>query len=331
MARIIQPADENQPKVIARNIDITAIDTKSLILEQGFIWLVRIFATLSVLTMFWITWVLFRQAEPSIKQFGLGFFSSTNWDVPNEVYGALPYIYGTLVSSAIAMVFAVPVGLAVALVTSENFISKQLRAPLAFVVQLIAAIPSVILGLWGIAVLIPLLTPIQGWLASTFGNFIPLFKSELPQGSNLLTAGIILAIMILPTMASISRDVLLVIPKQLRSGSAALGATQWETILKVVLPASISGIISAAMIALGRALGETMAVTLVIGNIPEIRGSLLEAASTIPSVIANEFPEAGSDLHVGSLTYLGLILFVLTLFVNIGAAAVVKLLGSKHN
>jgi phosphate transport system permease protein len=331
MVKNSEPADRNQPNQpqVVGNTDITVVDPVNLFFEQGFIWLVRFFSLLTGLTLVWMTWVIFHQALPAISKFGLGFIFSQEWDAPNDIYGALPYIYGTLVSSAIAMIFAVPVGLAVALVTSESFIPKSLRSPLAFVVQLISAIPSVIVGLWAIAVLIPLLVPIQTWLSTTF-SWIPLFNTPSPTGYNLFTAGIVLGIMVLPTMASISRDVLLVIPRQLRSGSMALGATQWETIFKVVLPTGISGIISASMIALGRAIGETMAVTLVIGNVAQITPSLLDTAYSIPSVLANEFPEAATELHVGALTYLGLILFALTLIINIGATLVVKSLGAKY-
>lgn len=204
-----------------------------------------------------------------------------------------------------------------------------MRSSLAFVVELIAAIPSVIIGLWAIFVFIPVIEPLQKWLASAFG-WIPLFKTPDPSGTNMLTAGIILAIMILPTMAAISRDVLLVIPKELRSASMALGSTRWETIFRVLLPAGFSGIVSAAMLALGRALGETMAVTMVIGNSAQISASLLDPAYTIPSVLANEFAEAEPGLHIGALSYLGLILFALTLIVNIGAVLLVQWVGKKN-
>lgn len=191
-----------------------------------------------------------------------------DWDVANLSFGALPYIYGTLVSSGLALLLAVPVGLAVALVTSEDFLPAWVRSPLAFLIELIAAIPSVIIGLWGIFVMIPFLQPIQDWLYQNF-SWIPLF-STAPSGYGMLSAGVILAIMILPTMAAISREVLLVLPKDLRSGSMSLGATRWETIFKVLLPAGASGIVGAAVLALGRALGETMAVTMVIGNLSQI-------------------------------------------------------------
>ncbi|MFM5898204.1 MAG: phosphate ABC transporter permease subunit PstC, partial [Dolichospermum sp.] len=297
--------------------------------DRGFTWLVYLFAGITVAILFVMTWVIFQQAQPAIGQFGLGFLWSQDWDTGNQIFGALPYIYGTLVSSAIAILLAVPVGISIALVTSEDFLPIPVKSTLAFVVELIAAIPSVIIGLWGIFVFIPVIKPLEKWLGGTFA-FIPLFNTEDPVGNNMLTAGIILSIMILPTMAAISRDVLLVIPKELRSSSMALGGTRWETIFRVLLPAGFSGLVSAAMLSLGRALGETMAVTMVIGNYAQISLSLLDPAYTIPAVLANEFAEAEPGLHIGSLSYLGLILFALTLAVNIAAVLLVKWVGKKH-
>nr|MBA2747542.1 phosphate ABC transporter permease subunit PstC [Tatlockia sp.] len=217
---------------------------------------------------------------------------------------------------------------AVAVVTSEDFLPPIVRNPLAFTIELIAAIPSVIIGLWGIFVLIPFLDPFQQWLYQNFGWF-PLFSTQ-PAGYGMLVAGLILAIMILPTMAAISREVLLAIPKELRSGSMSLGATRWETIFGVIIPAAASGILGAAILALGRAIGETMAVTLVIGNSPVISPSLLDLGYTIPAVMANEFGEAQDDLHVGALMYLALVLFVVTLFVNMAAVLMVRLIGRQQ-
>ncbi|MBN3905258.1 MAG: phosphate ABC transporter permease subunit PstC [Nostoc sp. NMS1] len=311
------------------SFNLTGISGTNFWFDQGFTRLVYFFAVITVAVLFLMSWVIFSEALPAIKQFGLGFLWGKDWDTGNQIFGALPYIYGTLVSSAIAILFAVPVGMAVALVTSENFLPTSLRTILAFVVELIAAIPSVIIGLWGIFVFIPVLEPLQKWLASTF-KWIPLFNTEDPSGTNMLTAGVILAIMILPTMAAISRDVLMAIPKELRSASMALGGTRWETIFRVLLPSGFSGIVSAAMLALGRALGETMAVTMVIGNSAQISASLLDPAYTIPSVLANEFAEAEPGLHIGALSYLGLILFGLTLAVNIGAVLLVKWVGREN-
>ncbi|MBE8997647.1 phosphate ABC transporter permease subunit PstC [Nostoc sp. LEGE 12447] len=311
------------------SFNLTGVSGANFWFDQGFTRLVYFFAVITVAVLFLMSWVIFSEALPAIKQFGLGFLWGKDWDTGNQIFGAFPYIYGTLVSSAIAILFAVPVGIAVALVTSENFLPTSLRTILAFVVELIAAIPSVIIGLWGIFVFIPVLEPLQKWLASTF-KWIPLFNTEDPSGTNMLTAGVILAIMILPTMAAISRDVLMAIPKELRSASMALGGTRWETIFRVLLPSGFSGIVSAAMLALGRALGETMAVTMVIGNSAQISASLLDPAYTIPSVLANEFAEAEPGLHIGALSYLGLILFGLTLAVNIGAVLLVKWVGRKN-
>ncbi|BAZ21880.1 phosphate ABC transporter, inner membrane subunit PstC [Kalymmatonema gypsitolerans NIES-4073] len=328
MANSSEPANSNQPNLIDENIDITATSGKNFWIDQGFTRLVYVFAAVTVAVLFWMTLVVFQQALPAIQKFGVGFLWGQEWNTSNLVFGALPYIYGTLVSSAIAMLLAVPVGIAVALITSENFIAPSARTTIAFVVELIAAIPSVIIGLWGVYIFIPALVPLQTLLSSTF-SWIPLFSTPGPAGFNMLTAGIILAIMILPTMAAISREVLLVVPKELRSGSMALGSTRWETIFRVILPAAFSGIVGAAMLALGRALGETMAVTMVIGNSAQISASLLDPGYTIPSVLANEFAEAQDPLHIGALTYLGLILFVVTLVVNICAVVIVQFVGRK--
>ncbi|MFK0730817.1 MAG: phosphate ABC transporter permease subunit PstC [Gloeotrichia echinulata GP01] len=332
MANSFEPADNNssrQPHLGDENIDLTVTGGRIFWFDQGFTWLVYAFAVITVAVLVLMTWVIFHEAQPAIFHFGFGFLWGQDWDVGNQIFGALPYIYGTLVSSAVSILLAVPVGVAIALVTSENFLPPQVRNTLAFVVELIAAIPSVIIGLWGIFVFIPVLEPFQKFLASIF-QWIPLFKTIDPSGTNMLTAGIILAVMILPTMAAITRDVLLVVPKELRSASMALGSTRWETIFRVLLPAGFSGIVSAAMLALGRALGETMAVTMVIGNSAQISASLLDPAYTIPSVLANEFAEAEPGLHIGALSYLGLILFALTLAVNIAAVLLVQWVGKKN-
>jgi phosphate transport system permease protein len=311
------------------SLDLTATGDRIFWFDQGFNWVVYAFAAITVAVLFLMTIIIFREASPAVSQFGVGFLWSQEWDTGNQLFGALPYIYGTLVSSAIAIIFTVPVALAIALVTSENFLPPSLRTILAFVVELIAAIPSVIIGLWAIYVFIPIIEPLQNFIASTL-SWIPLFNTQNPVGTNLLTAGMILAIMILPTMSAISRDVLLAVPKELRSASMALGSTRWETIFRVLLPAGFSGIVSAAMLALGRALGETMAVTMVIGNSAQISASLLDPSYSIPSVLANEFAEAEPGLHIGALSYLGLILFFLTLAVNIGAVLLVQWVGKKN-
>lgn len=309
-------------------VDLIAGEQGAPWLDRAFTWLVQGVALLTVAVLFWMGAVILDKALPAIRQFGFGFLISQDWDVNGLVFGALPYIYGTLVSSAIALLLALPVGVSVALVTSENFLPRWVRTPIAFVVELIAAIPSVIVGLWGIFVFIPALQPVQLWLNQNFG-WVPLFSST-PYGSGMLAAGIILAIMIVPTIAAISREVLLAMPVDLRTASMSLGATRWETIFRVLLPTAASGIVGAAILGLGRALGETMAVTMVIGNTPQISPSLLDTAYTIPAVLANEFAEALDDLHVGALMYLALILFALTLTINVIAVFMVQVLSFRN-
>lgn len=331
MANLSDPENNSSRQTLAINesLELTANDGTIFLLNQSFTWLVYIFSAITVAVLFVMSWIIFQEAQPAIAQFGIGFIWGQDWDVGNQIFGALPYIYGTLISSAIAIIIAFPVGIAIALVTSENFLPISIKTTLAFVVELIAAIPSVIIGLWGIFTFIPVIEPLQQWLANNLA-WIPLLKSDFPVGTNMLTAGMILAIMILPTMAAITRDVLIAIPRELRTASMALGSTRWETIFRVLIPAGFSGIVSAAMLALGRALGETMAVTMVIGNSAQISLSLLDPAYTIPSVLANEFAEAEPGLHIGSLSYLGLILFALTLIVNIIARLLVQWFGKKN-
>jgi phosphate transport system permease protein len=308
--------------------DITSSDGISEGLNRGFHRLVQGFALCSVIVLFWIIGVIFKAALPAMQKFGLAFLWNSEWNVSELVFGGLPYIYGTLVTSTIALLLAVPVGIAVALVTSEAFLPMWMRSPLAFLVELIAAIPSVIVGLWGIFVLIPFLLPIQVWLHKTLG-WIPLFGTE-PVGPGLLTAGVILAIMIVPTIAAIGREVLLALPRELQAASRALGATLWETLFRVTLPTAAPGLVAAITLALGRALGETMAVTMVIGNSAQISASLLDLGYTIPAVLANQFAEALADLHISALMYLALVLFLVTLVVNILADSVIDALSRSQ-
>jgi phosphate transport system permease protein len=307
--------------------DLTSTQGEGIWLEHSFTILVWALALFTAGVLFWMSWVIYKDARPAVEEFGLSFLRNQTWNVEQEQFGALPFIYGTLVSSALALLLAVPTGLAVALVTSEDFLPAFVRLPLAFLIELIAAIPSVIIGLWGIFVLIPFLLPFQQWLFDHF-KWIPLFSTE-PFGPGMFVAGVILAIMILPTVAAISREVLLATPQELRSASMALGATRWETIWNVVLPTGGSGVVGAVILALGRALGETMAVTMVIGNSIQISPSLLSAGYTIPAILANQFAEALDALHIGALMYLALILFVITLVVNIIAVLMVQFISGR--
>jgi len=282
--------------------------------------------TLIILTIFLI-YVMIKYSMPSIQKFGLNFLSDTNWDPVTEKFGALPFIYGTIVSSLLALIIAVPLSLGIAIYLSE-IAPLWVRKPLSFLVELLAAIPSVIYGMWGIFVLAPLLKNyVQPFLSKFFG-FLPIFSGDY-YGVGLMASGIILSIMIIPTISSVSRDVFLSVPDSLREAAMALGATQWETIKISVLKYAKTGVIGAIILGLGRALGETMAVTMVIGNKPEISASLFAPSYTMASVIANEFTEATSDLYIATLIEIGLCLFVVTFLLNIIARLLVLSISSK--
>ncbi|MDT7779874.1 MAG: phosphate transport system permease protein [Acidobacteriota bacterium] len=249
----------------------------------------------------------------SIREFGFSFLTGRTWDPIQGEFGALPFIYGTVVSSLIALVIAVPVSLGVAVFLVEQA-PRRLARPVAFLVELLAAIPSVVYGLWGIFVLAPFLRvhvepPLQNWL-----GWLPFFQGTI-TGIGLFTGGIILAIMVTPIISAVVRDVLAAVPVSQREAALALGATKWET-TRVVLANAASGIAGAIILGLGRAIGETMAVTMVIGNRPRISASLFEPSYTIASVLANEFTEATGDLYLSALIELGLILFLVTFVVN---------------
>jgi phosphate transport system permease protein len=321
--------NSSDQKLHSKSINLNSSSGINNWFDKGFTWVVYASVAVTVLILFLMIWVIFQDAKPAIDRFGLSFLWSQNWDISNHIFGALPYIYGSLVSSLIGILFAFPIGIAVALVTSENFLPTPAKVTLGFVIELISAIPSVIVGLWGVFVFIPFFLPLQKWLSITF-KWIPLFNTEDPSGTNMLSAGIILAIMLVPTIAAISRDILLVIPKELRSASMALGCNRWETIFWTLLPAGFSGIVGATILALGRALGETIAVSMVIGNSTQISKSLLDPAYTIPSILADQFAEAESGLHIGALNYLGLIEFGLTLIVNILAVFLIQWFSKKN-
>ncbi len=295
-------------------------DTEKL-LDKGFVWLTRSLALAIAGILIYIAVVVGIRAMPAIAKYGLGFLISSDWNPVNDQYGALPTIYGTIVSSAIALLLAIPLGVGTAVFLSEDFIPLTFRTPLVFLVQLLAAIPSVVYGLWGIFVLIPILVPIEEWLHAHLG-WLPIF-STAPGGPGMLPAGVILTIMILPIITAISRDSLAALPPDLRQASLGLSATRWETLFRVLIPAAFSGIVGGIMLALGRAMGETMAVTMIIGNANQLNISLLSPANTIASLLANQFAEA-SGLQVAALMYAGLVLFGITLIVNILAELIVR-------
>jgi phosphate transport system permease protein len=270
------------------------------------------FAVLAIL--FLIVYQLVFRSSLSWHAFGIRFFAGHDWDPVNERFGAMPFIYGTLVSSLLALVIAVPLSIGVAVFTTE-MCPPILRGPLSFFVELLAAIPSVVYGLWAIFVLVPLLSNyIEPFLSRTLGWTG--FFSGAPYGIGMLAAGIILAIMIIPIISSIAREVLMVVPQHQREGVLALGATRWEMIRVGVLRNARAGIMGGIILGLGRALGETMAVTMVIGNRPEIAKSLFAPGYTMASVLANEFSEATGDVYLSALIEIGLALFLVTIVVN---------------
>jgi phosphate transport system permease protein len=266
------------------------------------------------LLLAFLVFELWVGARPAIARFGFGFISGSTWDPVAEQFGALPLIVGTLVSSFLALLIAVPLSLGVAIFLTE-FAPARLRQPVAFLIELLAAIPSVVYGLWGIFVLIPFLRAtlfpaLQGAL-----GFLPFFAGTI-YGPSMLSAGIILAIMIMPYIMSVSREVLLAVPSSQREAALALGATRWEAVTTAVVPYARSGIIGAVILGLGRALGETMAVTMVIGNSHDLSLSLFAPGFTMAAAIANEFSEAVGDIHLAALAYVALVLFLVTVIVN---------------
>ncbi len=268
-----------------------------------------------------IVYQLVTKSAASWHAFGWHFFFNSNWDPVNEEYGAWPFVYGTVVSSIVALVIAVPLGVGVAVFITEMS-PRWLRTPLAFTTELLAAIPSVIYGLWAIFVLVPLLRDhAEPWLAKYLG-WTGLFFGPA-YGIGMLAAGIILAIMVVPIVSSITREVMTAVPQQQREAVLALGATRWEMIRTGVLRNARAGILGGIILGLGRALGETMAVTMVIGNRPEIARSLFAPGYTMASVIANEFSEATSNTYLSALIEVGLALFIVTIIVNVLAQILV--------
>ncbi len=268
----------------------------------------------------------------SIHAFGIwGFLKSSEWNPVTQTFGAFPFIVGTLVSSTIAMVLGVPISFGIAVFIAE-IAPPWIKKPVAWAIELLAAIPSIVYGLWGLIVFAPVFAQVEPWISHNLGA-IPgigaLFQGP-PLGIGMLTAGIVLAIMVLPYISSIMRDVFLIVPSSLRESAYAMGATTWEVAWNIILPYTRSAVIGGIFLGLGRALGETMAVTFVIGNSNMLSASLLMPGATIPSVLANEFTEATSKLYLSSLIYLGLILIVVTLFVRFLAVLLIRRLGSRE-
>ncbi|HEY2600030.1 MAG TPA: phosphate ABC transporter permease subunit PstC [Thermoleophilaceae bacterium] len=267
---------------------------------------------------------LYIEAKPAFDKFGIfGFTFDNNWDVSRSIFGAWPLVVGTLITSAVALIIGVPVAIAAALFVTE-ICPTRVRGPLTIMIDLLAAVPSVVYGLWGIFVLIPRLKPAEQWVTDKL-HFIPFIGGATVAGPNYFIGGLILAIMIVPIVSAITREVMATVPSDQKEAALAIGATRWEMIRTAVLPYSRAGITGAAMLGLGRAIGETIAVTLVVGNAPVIGKHLFDQGYTLAAVIANEFGEAANNpLHRAALIAAGLVLFVLTLIVNAAARAFVN-------
>jgi phosphate transport system permease protein len=275
----------------------------------------------TVITLVWIVCSILQAALPAVAATGFGFFTNSVWNPNRNIYGVFPFLNGTAGSSGFALLLALPLGVAIAIFLSEDFLPTAIRQVVRFVVELLAAIPSVVYGLWGIAVIIPIVQSLGGFLSQHLG-FLPFFAPPA-TGNSMLTASLVLALMVLPTITAISRTALVAVPKTLREGSYAVGATRWETIFKVLLPTAAPGIVAATILAFGRAMGETMAVAMLIGNSPRLTWSLLSPAGTLAGLLANQFGEA-SGMQVSALMYAALTLVLLTLLVNIAGELVLR-------
>lgn len=285
---------------------------------KGACWLASI---LTVLLLAFILGEIFTKAWPAVQRFGFGFITGVHWSPNREIFGVLPVIVGTAASSLIALLLALPLGLAIALFLSEDFLPAPIRQLIRFVIELLAAIPSVVYGLWGIFVVVPLVQQYGGILADKLG-FLPFFQGPA-YGNSLLTASLVLALMVLPTITAISRSALVAVPNTLREASYALGATRWESILGVILPTAAPGIVASSILAFGRAMGETMAVAMLIGNSQRLSWSFLAPSNTLSALLANQFAEA-DGIQVNALMYAAALLVLMTLVVNTVGEAILR-------
>ena len=281
-------------------------------------WVASVF---TVALLVFILGEIFCKAWPAIQKFGFGFITNVQWSPNREIFGVLPVIIGTAASSLLALLFALPLGLSIAIFLSEDFLPAPIRQLIRFVVELLAAIPSVVYGLWGIFVVVPLVQQYGAIIADKLG-FIPLFTGPA-YGNSLLTASLVLALMVLPTITAISRSALVAVPPTLREASYALGSTRWETILGVILPTAAPGIVASTILGFGRAMGETMAVAMLIGNSQRLSCSLLAPSNTLSALLANQFAEA-DGIQVNALMYAAVLLVLLTLGVNMAGEAVLR-------
>nr|WP_323254628.1 phosphate ABC transporter permease subunit PstC [Spirulina sp. CCNP1310] len=312
----------NSPSGFNRSSSLEKKNTPARVIDIGFWGLTLTLAIGAGSVLVWVIIQTGLSSSQALQKFGLGFLFNSTWDPVNNIYGVMPQIYGTLITSFIALLLAIPIGVGVAIFLTEDFVPRYITTPIAFAIELIVAIPSVVLGIWGIFVLVPFLRPFFQFLNKNLG-WIPFFSGGAPRGNNLMIVGLVLAVMIVPIIISITRSTFEVLPPSLRSGSLALGLTRWETILRVLIPAGLSGIVSSVMLALGRAMGETMVAAMLVGNANRIDISILQPGATITGLIASQFGEAGR-LQVSALMYAGLVLMVLSLVVNIMAELIIR-------
>lgn len=297
-------------------------------MEHLFRWGTFVFAVITVLSLAAMVIAMLIESWPAIATFGPGFIWGTTWNPVTLVFGALPYIYGTVVSSLIAIIVAAPISIGCALFLAE-MAPNWIRTPIGFLIELLAAIPSILFGLWGLFIFMPFVREYIQVPLNKYLGFIPLFAGE-PRGLGMLSAGLLLAIMIIPIVTALARDVIASVPALQKEGALALGATKWEVMWRVILPYSRVGILGAVMLGLGRALGETMAVIMIIGNRPEIKLSLLEPGHSMAGVIATQFNESINSLHVSALIEIGLLLFLVTFLMNMIARFLIwKVSGGK--
>ncbi len=297
--------------------------------DRAFEWLTLAMASAVVVLVILIGWELWVGSSLAIKKFGFHFLATSTWDPVAEQFGALPFIYGTLVSSAIALIIAVPLGIATAAYLTE-LAPLWIRQPLTSLIEMLAAIPSVILGLWGVFVMVPWLRDYPFPFLKHYFGWIPLFTGPI-YGPCMFAGGIIIAIMILPIITSVSREILRSVPDLQREAAYALGATRWEATRIAVLSYAKKGLFGAVILGLGRALGETLAVTMVIGNTPQIVASLFKPGYTLASVLANEFTEATTDTYLGALFEIGLVLFGITILVNLLAQVLLRTIATTSS
>jgi len=297
--------------------------------DKAFEWLTLGMALVVILLVFLIGWQLAYGSSLAIQKFGLRFLTTSTWDPVAEEFGALPFIYGTLVSSLIALIIAVPLSIGTAVYLTE-LAPLWIRQPIISLIEMLAAIPSVILGLWGIFVMIPWLRDYPFPILKKLFGWTPFFTGPI-YGPSMLAGGIIIAVMILPIITSVSREILRSVPDLQREAAYAMGATRWEVTRIAVLSYARKGLFGAVILGLGRALGETMAVTMVIGNTPQIAASLFQPGYTLASVIANEFTEATTDVYLQALFEIGLVLFGVTILVNLLAQLLLKTIATSSS